>query len=150
MAAAVETPRAATPWSLWVVGVVSLLWNAFGAYDYTMTVTGGDAYMASAGMTPGQVAAMHAMPIWAYAGWALGVWAAAIGSILLLVRSRYAVYAFTASLIGVILLLVETYLLSAAYRANGQMGMIMNAVITVVALLLLWFASSMAKRGVLR
>src|SRR3546814_7159427 len=26
-----------TPWHLWVVGVLSLLWNAVGAFDYTMT-----------------------------------------------------------------------------------------------------------------
>jgi hypothetical protein len=26
-----------TPWHLWVVGILSLLWNAFGGYDYTMT-----------------------------------------------------------------------------------------------------------------
>lgn len=29
--------RVATPWHLWVVGVVAVLWNAFGCWDYTMT-----------------------------------------------------------------------------------------------------------------
>jgi len=27
----------ATPWHVWVVGIVALLWNAMGALDYTMT-----------------------------------------------------------------------------------------------------------------
>ena len=26
-----------TPWHLWVVGVVSLLWNGFGGYDFIMS-----------------------------------------------------------------------------------------------------------------
>ena len=25
-----------TPWHLWVVGVLSLLWNCYGGYDYLM------------------------------------------------------------------------------------------------------------------
>ena len=28
-----------TPWHLWVIGIVATLWNAGGAYDYTMTQT---------------------------------------------------------------------------------------------------------------
>ena len=31
----------ATPKHLWVVGILSLLWNCFGAYAYTMSHTGG-------------------------------------------------------------------------------------------------------------
>ena len=33
-----------TPWHLWVVGVVSLLWNAFGGYDFIMSATQGETY----------------------------------------------------------------------------------------------------------
>ena len=36
-----------TPWHLWAVGVVSLLWNGFGAYDFIMTSTQGETYMRS-------------------------------------------------------------------------------------------------------
>jgi hypothetical protein len=28
-----------TPWHLWAVGAVSLLWNGLGGYDYTMSMT---------------------------------------------------------------------------------------------------------------
>ena len=30
-----------TPKHLWVVGILSLLWNGYGAYDYTMSHNGG-------------------------------------------------------------------------------------------------------------
>lgn len=42
-----------TPWHLWLIGVVSLIWNAFGAMDYSMTATRNAAYMAS--FTPEQL-----------------------------------------------------------------------------------------------
>ena len=35
-----------TPWHLWAVGVVALLWNGYGGYDYVMTQTDNAAYMA--------------------------------------------------------------------------------------------------------
>ena len=40
-----------TPWHLWAVGVISLLWNGYGGYDFIMTTTQGETYMRAAGMT---------------------------------------------------------------------------------------------------
>ena len=42
-----EAPRS-TPWHFWVVAVVSLLWNGFGACDYTMAHLQPDTYMTEA------------------------------------------------------------------------------------------------------
>lgn len=89
---------AETPVHFWVVGAVSLLWNAFGAFDYTMTKLENQAYMAA--FTPEQQAYFYGFPLWVNVGWALGVWAALLGSVLLLARSRHAVTAFLVSLIG--------------------------------------------------
>ena len=38
-----QTPK--TPWHLWVVGVLSLLWNMIGAFDFYMTQTHNAAYL---------------------------------------------------------------------------------------------------------
>jgi hypothetical protein len=35
---------------LWVVGVLSLLWNGFGAYDYIMSHVGGLDYFRGMGL----------------------------------------------------------------------------------------------------
>ena len=43
----IETVK--TPWHLWLVGVLSLLWNGFGAFDFIQTTTRGEAYMRAAG-----------------------------------------------------------------------------------------------------
>ena len=45
-----ETDIEPTPWHLWAVGVVALLWNAMGALDYVMTQTRNEDYMS--GYTP--------------------------------------------------------------------------------------------------
>ena len=34
-----------TPWHLWVVGVVGLLWSAMGAMDFVMTQTRNESYL---------------------------------------------------------------------------------------------------------
>jgi hypothetical protein len=47
------TNTASTPRHLWVVGVLSLLWNLFGAMDYVMTQTQNEAYMGQ--FTPKQL-----------------------------------------------------------------------------------------------
>jgi hypothetical protein len=77
-----------TPWHLWVVGVLSLLWNGFGAYDFIMTTTQGEAYMRASGFDQAMIDYFIAMPAWMYAPWTLGVWGGVAGSILLLMRLR--------------------------------------------------------------
>ena len=88
------------PWHVWVVGVISLLWNSYGCYDYTMTKLDPAHYLAGSGMSAAGQAYMLALPAWVTAFWALGVWGSLAGSLLLLARSRHAVTAFAASLVG--------------------------------------------------
>lgn len=50
-----------------------------------------------------------AMPIWATSTWAFGVWGAVARSLLILLRSRHAVAAFTVALLGLIATKSYTY-----------------------------------------
>jgi hypothetical protein len=61
------------PVSFWVVAGLSLLWNAFGCYDYTMTKLDGEAYMRAMGMSDTAIAHMAGLPKWLTGFWALGV-----------------------------------------------------------------------------
>ena len=45
----VKAPGA--PLLLWIVGIVSLLWNSYGCYDYTMTKLDPAHYLAGSGMS---------------------------------------------------------------------------------------------------
>ncbi len=51
-----------TPWHLWLVGVIAILFNAIGAFDFVMSMAQGSSYMASVGMTPAQIAHYQEMP----------------------------------------------------------------------------------------
>ena len=150
MTTTLDAPRAGAPWHFWVVAGLGLIWNAFGAYDYLMSMTAGDAYLRQAGMTGPQIAFYHAMPAWAFGVWAVGVWSAVLGSILLVVRSRWAVQAFLLSLAGIALSLIYSHLLSSGSQVMGMRGEVMNAVIAAGGLFLAWYAWRMAKSGVLR
>jgi hypothetical protein len=55
------SPAAArTPAHLWIVGVLSLLWNAMGAFDYTATRLRLDFYMSQ--FTPQQLDYFYNFP----------------------------------------------------------------------------------------
>lgn len=141
----------ATPWHLWVVGVVSLLWNAFGGYDFVMSLTQGETYWRASGMTDAMIAYYNAMPTWMYAPWILGVWGAVAGSVLLLLRSRFAVHAFALSLVGAVVSLVYGAVIDKAPPPPPEMAVMayMPYIIAVIAAFLAWYAWTMRKKGVL-
>lgn len=145
-----DTMKAATPWHLWAAGVISLLWNAFGGFDFVMSVTQGETYWRASGMTDAMIAYYNAMPTWMYVPWVLGVWGAVAGSVLLLMRNKLAVPAFVLSLLGAVG--------SLAYGLANPMPPLPEAmammsympwVIVVIAALLAWYAWTMGKKGAL-
>lgn len=140
-----------TPWHLWLVGVLSLLWNGFGGYDFIMTNTQGEAYMRASGMTQPMIDYFLAMPTWMYVPWTLGVWGAIAGSVLLLLRMKWAVHAFGLSLIGAVVSLVFG-LMNPMPGLPPEMAVMkfMPWIIAAIAAFLLWYAWTMGKRGVLR
>ena len=139
----------ATPWHLWVVGVVALLWNALGCLDYTMTQIQGDAWLANMDPTELQMAWFHGMPAWYDAAWAIGVWGGLLGALLLLLRRRWAMPAFLASLLGWAAGAVYTFGLSNGMEAMGPWWP-MLVVKGGVCAFFVWYARIMGKKGVLQ
>ena len=143
--------QARAPMHLWIVGILTLLWNGFGCYDYLMTRMHNTDYLKS--MMPDMDPAValsyvDGLPIWAAAGWGLGVWAGLAGSVLLLMRSRHAEIAFILSLIGAVVGLGYQI----AYPMPGLtafMAMGMPIIIILVALGQYLYARAMKKKGVL-
>lgn len=141
---------AKTPWHLWVVGVVGVLWNAFGCVDYTMTMMQGETWLRSMGMTDAQIASYEAMPAWMTGVWAIGVWGALLGTALLLLRNKLAVPVFVVSLVAYVMSLVYTYGLSDQAATMPEGTWIMQGVILLLCLFFVWYSRMMAKRGLLR
>jgi hypothetical protein len=139
-----------TPWHLWAVGGIALLWNGFGAYDYLMTHLQGDAYLRGMGMTDAQMAYYEAMPAWMTAAWAVGVWAAVAATLLLLAHRKLALPLFAASLGGLLVSLLYTYGLTDGGALMGTTGLVMNAVIVGACVFFVWYAWRLSVAGVLR
>jgi hypothetical protein len=146
-----DTTKAATPWHLWAVGGISLLWNGFGGYDFVMSVTQGETWWRASGMTQPMIDYFNAMPNWMYVPWVLGVWGAVAGSILLLLRSRFAVHAFVLSLLGALGNLLYGLVIARMPTLPPEMAMMayMPWAIVVIAAFLAWYAWTMSKKGVL-
>ena len=144
------TPRTdpVTPRHLWVVGVLALLWNSIGAFDYVMTETRNASYMSA--FTPEQLEYFYAFPAWAVAAWATGVWGGVLGSILLLFKRRWAAPVFAVSLAAMLIAFFHNYVLSDGYRIMGGVGALaFTAVIVVIGIALLIYSTRMSRRGVL-
>lgn len=141
---------AKVPWHFWVVGLVGILWNAFGCIDYTMTKIQGEVWLRSMGMTDAQITSFNAMPAWMTAVWAIGVWGAMAGTALLLLRNRLSVPVFLVSLLAYVMSLVYAYGLSDQAATMPEGTWIMQAVILVGCIFFVWYSRMMAKRGLLR
>jgi hypothetical protein len=139
-----------TPWHLWLIGVIALLFNSIGAFDFVMSMAQGEKYMASAGMTPEQIAHYREMPAWMTAVWAIGVWGAFLASILLLMRRKAAFAVFVVSLAAFLISLLYTYVLTDGGAVMGQAMAITSAVIAALLAFFIWYSHAMRKRGVLR
>ena len=136
-----------TPVHLWVIGVLAILWNFMGVFDYLASKLELEFYMSQ--FPPEMLEWIDAMPAWATAAWAFGVWGAFAGTIGLLLRKKWAVWAYVASIAGLLMSNVYSFFLSNAAEAMGESYPYMNALIWVIAIFLLVYAWAMAKRGVL-
>lgn len=151
MATTIDGHRSATPVHLWIVGLLATLWNAFGCYDYLMTRMRNTDYLKS--MMPdvdpnAMLAYVDSMPVWAATGWGLGVWMGIAGSLLLLTRSRHAVWTLGLSFVGAVVG-IGYQLMNPMAGMSGGMATVMPIVVIVVALALFLYARAMARKGVL-
>ena len=140
---------AKAPMHLWIVGLVSLLWNALGGVDYVMTKTHNEMWLQ--GFTPEQIAWFDSFPIWANTAWALGVWGAIAGSVLLLLRRSLAYGAFAISVVGLVVGTIHQFIVAempAGLDTPG--GRAFTALLWAVSIGLFFYARRMRANGVLR
>lgn len=137
-----------TPVHLWIIGILAVLWNAMGAFDYSATQFRAEFYMSQ--FTAEQLEYFYAFPSWMKAAWAIAVWGSLLGSLGLLLRKSSAVWMFGAAILGLACSSVYNFVLSNGLEVMGSGGAMFTAIIWVIALLLFFYARAMAKRGVLK
>jgi hypothetical protein len=72
-----------------------------------------------------------------------------VGSIALLLRKKWAVWAFAVSLVGMAVSSLYTLVLTDGASMMGPGGVIFTVIVWLVAIFLLLYARAMARRGVL-
>lgn len=135
------------PRHLWIVGILAVLWNAMGAFDYSASQLRLDFYMKA--FTPEQLEYFYSFPAWAVAAWAIAVWGALLGSVGLLLRQRWSVVVFGVSIVAMVITGIYNLVLTDGAKLMGAGAMAFTAVIWIIAFFLFFYARAMSKRGVL-
>jgi hypothetical protein len=128
----------------WAVAVLGLLWELFGVAMYLMHV----GVLPNAGeMSEAERSLMEASPMWVTGLFAIGVFAGALGVLGLVLRKSWARPLLLLSLIAVILQFGGWLLMTEAVAVIGPSVFVMPAIIVLVAILLLWVATTALRRG---
>jgi hypothetical protein len=128
----------------WAVVVLGLLFEGFGVATYLMHV---GIIPNAAEMSQAERELGESMPVWATSAYAVAVFAGLVGALGLLLRKRWARTLLILSLIGLLIQFGWWVLMSGAMEVIGPSMMTAPAIVTLVAILLVWFASHAAARG---
>ena len=143
---AIEQPvTGKAPWHLWVMGLLSLLWNAAGAWTIMSAQSG-----APMDMDATEIAYYAAQPQWFVAVADVVLISAILAAIALLLRSRWAVHLYWLSIAGIVVTSVYDIAAGTALLLQDRGWLILDVVTTGLAVLQLGYAIAMRKRGVLR
>ena len=139
--------RPTAPMHLWIVGILALLWNAMGAWDYLATELQLEVYME--GFTEEQLAYFYGFPAWVVALWAIAVWGGLAASIGLLLRKKWSVWAFGVSFAALVVTSIWNFGLSNGAEIMGTVGVVFSILIWMISILMIVYSKWMANRGVL-
>lgn len=138
-----------TPLHLWIVGLLALVWNTVFVYEFVMVSTRNPNYLAA--LPPEQLVYLDAMPAWVNVFWAVGVFAALAGSLLLLLRSRFASLGFAFSFLGIVVTLFYGLFLSprSTLEIGGSVAVIFTISLVLVTLFFWTYSRRMVRIGIL-
>jgi hypothetical protein len=134
-----------TPWHLWVVAILTLVWNGAGAVTIVMAQMG-----SRLDMDPHEVAYYANQPAWFVLTTDLATFLPIAGAVALLLRSRSAAWTFALSALTVVLNNAFDVAAGTSLALADQGWRNVTMVVVVIALLQCAYAWSMKTRGVLR
>ncbi len=128
-------------WSFWLISGLMLVWNVLGCINFVMQMN--PEMLIS--YRPTEQAIIAHRPLWATLGFALAVFAGALGCLLLMLKRSLAQIMFLASLAGVLLTMVHTLAAGIQFGGAELVGII--AMPIMVALFLIWYARFALNKG---
>lgn len=139
--------RMSTPWHLWLVGVLSFLWNALFVWQWTLQVTGDPAYWSS--LSPAEAVYLRAVPLWTDVAVGVAFWGGLLAAVLLLFRRRQATIVFAVALIAMLADTAYIHFMSNGREIMGLVGVAFGLVIIAVLVVQTAYCAWMGRRGVI-
>ena len=136
-------PRSA-PWHLWVVAILTLLWNGSGAVTIAMAQMG-----RRLDMDPYEIAYYAQQPRWFVLTTDLATLLPIAAGVALLLRSRYAVWLFALSLVLIVANNAYDIAAGTSLTLVDRGWQAVTFVIALIALAQVGYAWTMKKRGAL-
>jgi len=133
------------PTWFWVVGIIALLWNFVGVFNYLHQAY--DKVAILEGLDPIQREVVLGTPPWATAAYAIAVFAGTLASIGLLLRKKWSLPIFVISLLALVAQFVHWLFLSEAVAAFGPSTYIMPLIVVAVAVYLVNFSKKGIQKG---
>ena len=127
------------PTAFWFISGVALIWNLIGFVFYLNQVTTTPEQLARA-FSPEQVAFMQDIPKWATSAFALAVTTGVLGSLSLLVRKAWAVPLFVISLVAVVVMEINNFVLNDTVAMFGKAVVLIQSAIVIGGILLILFS----------
>jgi len=134
------------PLWFWLASGLGLAWNAYGLKQFVSSVTATRDRLVAEGMTGPQADLYASLPLWMNVAFAVGVIGGLVGCVLLLLRSRWALPVFGASLVGYVVLYIGD-ITQGVFALFGMQQVVILSVVVLIAALLLWLARHFQRRG---
>jgi len=129
----------------WIVAVLALIWNGMGVMAYLAQV-----YMTDADLKilpEGEQALYADVPSWVTAAFAIAVFAGVLGSLMLLIKKKWAIPVFILSLITAIVTQAHHLFMTDAPEVYGSMVYFMPAMVIIIAVFLVMYSRKAASKG---
>ncbi|MDH3640739.1 MAG: hypothetical protein OES38_01500 [Gammaproteobacteria bacterium] len=133
-------------WSFWTISTVALIWNVMSVINY-LTQMNPDAL---ATYSESARALVEGRPAWATGAFAIAAFGGVLGCLLLLFRKSSAYYVLIASLIGVVVTMLHTFIVSRSTTFSPFEIALMMLMPLIVAAFLVWYAKLARNTGWIR
>ena len=129
----------------WLIAGLALLWMAFGCFVYVDSMSMSAEELMQ--LPQSQQDVLSAMPVWATAAYAIAVWAGLAGAVALVLRRGWAVPLFIISLLGIVVQFGWLFLATQLLAIDGPSAAAFPLVVTIIGILLVWFAAHARRQG---
>ncbi|MFN8337117.1 MAG: hypothetical protein U0U09_18435 [Cyclobacteriaceae bacterium] len=131
--------------AFWIISVLALIWNLMGVMAYITTVTMTPEALQA--LPPEQQQLYTDIPKWATAAFAVAVWGSTLGSVLMLLRKKFAKPVFAVALAGILVQMTHSLFISKSIEVYGPGGAVMPVMIILIGGFLVWYSRHATEKG---